>query len=139
MNDDAYTGMKLVDLIRTMYEVGRELEEAEAARKEIAARYDHLRLSVVPQRCEEEGIESMRVEGVGTLYLTSDMQVSIQGDARDAAYKWLEENGLDGLIKPTVNSSSLKAALKLELKEGRDVPEDLFRIHAFTRAAINKS
>ena len=134
-----YDDMRLVDLVREMKRTEQELEAAEAAAKEVRQRLDELRLKVIPERCETEGVESIRVEGVGTLYLTSDMQVSMIADRRDEAMQWLVDHGLSNLIKDTVNASSLKAALKLEIREGREVPTELFKVYPFTRAAINKS
>lgn len=134
-----YEGMRLVDLVREMYATEQELTKAESVAGDIRKKLDELRLKVIPERCDAEGVESIRVEGVGTMYLSSDMQVSMIADRKDDAMQWLVDNGLSNLIKDTVNASSLKAAIKLEIREGREVPGELFRVYPFTRAAINKS
>lgn len=53
-------------------------------------------------------------------------------------FAWLRVNGLGSLIKPTVNSSSLSGAVKEAMENGREFPEDLFRIHTKDGVSITR-
>lgn len=53
-------------------------------------------------------------------------------------YVWLKQNELGSLIKPTVNSSSLSAAAKELLGQGRELPEELFRTHNKDSVSITR-
>lgn len=133
-----YDGMSLVDLVKKMRAGELAKEEQEAKLKDINRHLDHLRIVKIPSKMEEDGVENMRVEGIGRVQLTSDMYVGIQSGHQEAAYQWLSDTGRGDLIRDNVNPSSLKAALKEAIRKGEEIPEDIFRISPFTRASITK-
>ena len=53
-------------------------------------------------------------------------------------YAWLADNGLESLVKPTVNASSLSAAAKEQIENGMELPEELFRVHPKIDISITK-
>lgn len=99
--------------------------------------YDEIRFKLLPDAMEEEGLESLRITGVGTVYLTDDINVSLKD--KEGAYKWLEDHGFGDIIKPYVFPQTIKAFTKEQINEGNELPEDLFKISPFTRAAIRSS
>lgn len=124
-------------LCRQMKMVQARKEELEAQLKEANAEFDVLRLEVIPQRCEDEGIESMKIEGVGRLSLTGDLYVSVKAGQQVSFFGWLRRERLGDLIKPGVNASTLRAFTKERLKHGKPVPEFL-NVTPYTRASITK-
>lgn len=129
----------LVDLgaaIRNMNEAIAQLAEDKTA---LQKEYDYLRFTLVPRVMDEQGIELLKIEGVGRLGLTSDINCSIKASAKEGAYEWLGDNGYGDLIQPTVNASSLKSAIKKAMADGLEVPEALFNISPFTRASVTKT
>lgn len=133
-----YDGLSLVDLVKKMRAGEIAKEEAEAKLKEINKHLDFLRLTKIPSKMEEDGIENLRIEGVGRVQLTSDIYAGIQSGHQEEAFQWLSDTGRGDLIKDTVNASSLKATLKEAMRKGEEIPEDIFRISPFTRASITK-
>lgn len=112
-------------------------ESADTAKKTIGKLYDWTRMGLVPMKMEEEGVENVRVVGIGRVSLTADLSVSMPD--KPAGYRWLAEHGLNDLITETVNASSLKAVIRRRLRDGDDVPEGVFKISPFTRASITKA
>lgn len=131
-------GMALTDIIKMMAQVEADKAELESKLKEINARYDTIRLRVIPERFDEDGIKIMNLTGIGRVQLAGDMYVSIPAGKREAAYEYLRDIGKGSLITPNVNPSTLKAAVKAMMKAGTELPEDLFKITPFTRASITK-
>lgn len=107
--------------------------------KEIQKAYDKLRLETIPNMMDDSGIEKLSLEGVGTLYLTSDVYTSIPAQTRPEAWEWLSDHGHGDLITQTVNSSTLKAFVKQAISNGEELPEGLFKVTPFSRASIRKS
>jgi hypothetical protein len=57
---------------------------------------------------------------------------------KEAAYKWLELTGNEGLIQETVNSSTLSAFAKSEMSEARELPAALFNTHVGMNTSVTK-
>lgn len=100
--------------------------------------FDWLRISHIPERMEAEELESMVIEGVGRMYLTTQFMASIKADCKEGAYQYLQDNGHGDIIQSTVNASSLKALAKLKLKANDPLPADLFNTHVGTAAVVQK-
>jgi hypothetical protein len=127
--------LSLLDMIRQMDETQKHKERVETDLKKINARYDVLRLELIPTKMEETGVENIKVEGVGQITLTGDMYVRTLNKG-DLAH-WLELNNLADLIQPTVNASTLKATIKGRMKKGLPLPdEEVVKVTPFTRASI---
>ena len=99
---------------------------------------DRLRNGIVPERMEEAGVQKMTIKGVGTLYLTNDMSVSIKPGMKEDVFNYFRDLDMADLIKEGIDPKTLKAQLKKLFSSGSIVPE-LFNISFFTRAAIRKS
>lgn len=135
---EAYGNWELLALIKEMKLYGEKKEALETDLKIINARYDVLRLEAIPERMDSDGVENMRVEGIGRVSLTADMFVSVKGGAKQGLYEWLDGHGLGDLVQPTVNASTLKAFVKRRMKEGKEVPTDFLNVTPVTRASITK-
>lgn len=133
----AYNGSSLVDLVRAMNNVRTMKERLENQLKDINAHYDVLRIELIPSKMEEEGIESLVVEGIGRVNLTADMYVSVTD--KDKFFDWLRANKLGDLIRPSIASSTLKAFIKGRIIKGTPVPEGMVKVTPFTRASITKA
>lgn len=133
-----YDKMTPVELVRAMYNLRQQKDAMEADLKVITAEFDFLRGVKIPSKFEDEGISLLKVEGIGRCNLTGDLQATIPADKKEAAFQFLRDTGREDLIQETVNSSTLKAAVKNMIQTNQDIP-DCFRVHTFTRASITKT
>lgn len=133
-----YDGLPTLDLVRAMHELNGRVDRLDDEQKLAQKHLDHLRFTRVPTAFETDGIDKIKVVGVGLCYLSDDVMASIKANAKGAAFTWLQDTGRGDLIQPTVNSSSLKASVKEALKKGEAFPEELFNVTPVTRAAIRK-
>jgi hypothetical protein len=111
-------------------------DEAEETLKQIDKEYDYLRMVHVPRMMENEGIENLRLTGIGLIYLQAVVRARVNSQNKAQAYQWLEDNGHGGLVTETVNAQSLSSAVKEMLSKNEEVPSDLFHVDALTQAAI---
>ena len=135
---DSCKGMPLQEAAAMQRDMSDIVDRASAVKAELQKRYDFIRFTFVPSVMEDEGIESARIEGVGRVYLSSDVNVSVKAGKSDEAQVWLVDTENGDLIKETVNSSSLRALIKSMMKKGEEVPYDIFNVSPFTRSQINK-
>ena len=131
-----YDSMDVVQLISAMHKFMERIDSLQEQLKALNKEYDFLRITKVPQKMEDEGIERLTVAGIGRVSLTADMHVSIKANQREKFYEWLRDNGRTDLLQETINPSTLKAAVKGMYKSGEEVPEDLLNVSPFTRASI---
>lgn len=125
-------------LARCMRDAQLAKEDLEAQLKIVNAHFDVLRLEILPARCEDQGVEGMKIEGVGRLGLTADLNVSVKAGMKEQLFGWFKKSRLGDLIQPTVNASTLKAFVKDRIKAGKPIPDDLLNVNPFTRASITK-
>ena len=101
--------------------------------------YDLIRFYLLPDLMEEEGIEGIKVAGVGRVNLQGDMWVSTRKGSSLELIQWLKDNGFEDIPKEGVNASTLKAWVKEQKLAGSEIPEELLNITPFTRASITKT
>jgi hypothetical protein len=89
--------------------------------------------------CEDD-MQSIKISGIGRLGLTNDARVSVASGMKYELHQWLEENGFEEVIQPSVNSSTLKAFIKEQKREGNPTPsEEVINYLPFLRASLTKA
>lgn len=126
--------LSVVNLAQEMKRLKAEIDELGDRKTQLQKEYDQIRFSKLPDAMDEDGIDQIRIEGVGTVYLTDDINVSVVD--KDNFYNWLGLEGFGDLIKPYIFPQSVKAFVKEQLAEGNELPEGFVKVSAFTRAAI---
>lgn len=123
---DRMKALPAIELGREMIRVRGELDEASNRKSELEKRYKAVR-KVLAQTMESENLEKFTVDGRG---INSKVEIfaSIPAGKREEAYQWLRDHGLGSLVVETVNASTLKAAVKEEITEGRPLPPELFKV-----------
>lgn len=136
---EKYKGITdIAHLVREMKRVQDAKVAADEVAKEWNAEFDVLRLEILPTVCEDQGVEGMRVEGIGRLNLTADLYVSVKSGQKEGWFGWLKKNKLSDLIVPSVNASTLKAWAKDRIKKGKPVPDEFLNVTPYQRASITK-
>jgi hypothetical protein len=131
--------MSIKSLAEKMVIVRTKLEASKSATAELQKEFDDIRKIQLPEAMEAAGMESTRLPNIGTISMRTDAYASIRGGQQDEAYEWMKNNGFGDLIKDFVHSSTLKAFLKEQFREGEQLPEDIFTFSPYSYAAITKS
>lgn len=130
-------GKSAIDLAILQAKLKEAHEAAEDIKSTLGKVYDWVRTIALPERMDEEGLETMKVVGVGRVSLTADLHAFIKD--KETGYQWLEDHGHGDLVTETVNAASLKALLRRMMRDGQEIPEDIFKVTPFTRASITKA
>ena len=105
-----FDNMNMQELAERFHKLQNELKESKAVSSEIQKEFDYLRKSVLPDKMEELGFDTVNITDVGRISLRAELYASIVADQKEAAFAWLAENGHGALIKDTVNRSSIVIA-----------------------------
>jgi len=98
---DSGTGKQLSDLVRTLRNVEKQIEDAEIHMKALKAEKHKLSVENIPSLMDEMGVERLDVDGL-TVERKMMVHASIPKDRKDEAFAWLRDNGLDDIIKNEV-------------------------------------
>jgi hypothetical protein len=128
-----------VGMVQFFDVLGQDIKALEEPLKRKKKLHDLLRKGLIPEQFEREDIETVRVAGVGTAYLSTRLFASIITAVHDKAFTWLRKNDLGDLISNTVNSSALSSSFKDRVAAGQSIPEALFHVHYETRVSVKKA
>ena len=119
-----------------------KLRAAHAALKDKAAviwaEVDYLRFTKIPDTLNDMKLESVKLKGIGTLGVR--MESSCSTVDKELLIEWLKERGFNSIISTdTINSSTLKAFVNAQMREGEEVPSaDMIKFTAYEMAVITK-
>ena len=126
--------------VATHYRNLVELEDAiERARLRVYHMKEYFQFHVLPPLFRDASVDTVKTLNGYTMKMIDDVSVSIPSDKKGDAYEWLSQNGYGDIIQSTVNSSTLKASVKVMLKDGMVIPEDVFKLNLFPRFTMTKS
>lgn len=134
-----FESMSIPQLAATLKELKYRLELVGALKTELQKTHDFLSIDVLPDRMDEEGIQTLKIKNVGRLQTSSDIRCTVPAKNKDSLQDWLTEHGHGSMISPTVNASTLKAFVKEMMKEGKEWPEELLNVHPYSRATVVKA
>ena len=95
----------LADQVERLEEMQHELEIREDALKEHKKQIEHLSGEVIPTMMSEMGLAHLKLMDGSTVDVKPNYSANISVANRDAAFKWLRENGLGDIIKNEISVS----------------------------------
>ena len=127
----------LLVLATRMRAIQARMDDMDIEWKALTKELDEIRLKLIPDLMNEEGIRTVTFDGIGRVQLAADLYVSIIGNEGET-YEWMKDNGYGGVVVEYIHPSTLKAIIKEGMEAGREFPEDKFKISPFSRASIVK-
>lgn len=131
-----------VEIIKHFNHIRIAAEEVKEAREDLAKITDFLSKDVIPDVVRELRERTgekppFSIEGVGRVSIATRISCSILDKPK--GYQWLRDTGNGSLIQETVNSSTLSAFAKSYVEdEGKDLPEDIFKMSSMSYTSITK-
>jgi hypothetical protein len=114
-------------------------DDLEEQLKDINQKLDNLRMREIPELMESLEVKTATFQGLGRVQLAADVYASTREGKKEDAFSWLRDCGYEGMITETVNASTLKALFRRMLKEGIEIPDEIFAVTPFIRASIVKA
>ena len=121
-----YQPKDTVTLLRSLQELKLQEEALKVQQQRLSERVEAV-AQVVAERWQQEGIQSMDVEGIGAFSLQQRLYVST-GD-KDTYKQWLRDNGMEGLIQETVAPKTTESLVRERLENGFPCDEMGLNIH----------
>lgn len=134
-----YDNMKVFQLATHLRALKNLKDEIKALHTAVQDEYEFLSVNILPERMDDEGIETLKIKDVGRLQSASDIRCNVPAANREALQEWLIEAGFESMVRPDVNSSTLKAFVKECMANGNPYPQELIKVTPFTRASVVKS
>ena len=142
------TGLESVaELLRKQLQMESQIEDTEAALKDLKEQHRKLSGEIIPEKMAELGMTSTEMYDGSKVQVVEDIYVSIPKDPQKskACYEWLEDNGLGDIIKNQVGISfgkgegNMAKHLEEEIKNMGLIPEVKVSVHPSTlKATIRK-
>ena len=133
-----YIEYTLLELVTELRDLRAASDDAEAFYKSQHAVYEIFSKQVVPARMEDEGMEQLTVEGIGRVNIRTDIYCSTKKGLGPDLKEWMKEHDMADIITDVINSSTLKAWVKEQMKAGNEIPEELLNVTPYDRAVITK-
>lgn len=129
--------MDLTQAVKQLREIKDRKDLLEAELKEVNGEIRRLSEQVIPEMMDDQDIEKLTVEGVGTCYLSTKIYANVKAENKEQFYSWLTENGHGDLIREHVFPASLNAFAKEQLQEGKALP-DFLEARLYPTATIRR-
>lgn len=117
-------------------------EFLDSERKEVYKTLEEMSRAVIPEMLETAEVSNITLDyGEGLKYrFGKNQRLTASVLDKEAAMDWLPKNGGEGLIQPTINSSSLSSfAKEFVATKGKDLPSDIFKVGTMTVTSITKA
>lgn len=109
---------------KPLTEAGKKLRELIDEKEKVEARLKDINKQIVkvetidlPKLMEDNEIPSFKVAGVGTIFLTTEVYVSVLKDDRPKLYEWAREQGHGGMITDWIFPNTFTAFVKRQLDD----------------------
>lgn len=132
-----------IEVIKHFNQVRLAAEEIKECREALNAMSDNLSRITIPDiiaNLKERTGEKppFNIEGVGRVTVSYRFSASMVD--KEAAFEWLRDNGHEGIIQETVNSSTLSAFAKNLLEtDGIELPPEAFKVGTSPYTSITKA
>ena len=116
---------KMIELAKEAGDLKEKKTDLEAKLKAVGQRLSQILDHELPEIMEDQEVPKFSVDGIGTIFLRTEVYSNVRKDDRETFYSWLRENGHEDLIVPWVFPATQKAFIKEQLNEGNPLPEFL--------------
>lgn len=93
---------ELARLVHEFKEMEAAIEEEEAYLKEMKEKYDAIGMGKIPDLFDSLGLSEIKLKTGEKVEIKRDFAASITAERQEVCFKWLIENGHEGIIKHDV-------------------------------------
>lgn len=120
----------LDDTVSLFADIRNRQEQVNRLSAKLAKLANELSFEVIPEIFQRTNTESPYNHVRGKFTLATRTNASVLDGQKDAAYAWLRKNDLGDIIIETIPWQTLGATAADLIKEGKELPDDLFEVSA---------
>lgn len=132
-------GQGVVEFTRAFVTMRTLKDQIEEVFKPFEKFYEEVKGIKLPACFEAHGVPTVTLEEGYRVTVAHNVRASVKGGQRDAAFKWLEDNGLGDIITSTVNASTLSALARSMAEENRELDSELFTVAILPTTSVTKT
>lgn len=129
---------KLASLAKELSDAIASKDRLKAELGEVEKKIIDLASKKIPMLMEDQEIEKIKIAGIGTMYLRQAVYAYINKEDQAAAFRWMRENGHNGLVVEYVHPKTLQAFVKEQTENGKPLPE-IIKASFIPTATIRKA
>lgn len=114
---------KMVELGKALFAAKLVKDDLEDQLKAVNATISQLATVELSKLMEDGEVPSFKIDGFGTVFLTTELFVSVLKENRAVLHAWLREIECGDLVQEGVAPQSLKALCKERLHGGKPLPD----------------
>jgi hypothetical protein len=107
------------------------------------AEYELLTQEVIPSKMDRDNIQNVTIQmpdgSRRQLRVLDQLSVKTPADKKADLWQWLQDHDAEALITSTVNSSTLAAFVREQIKKGGEIPSEICEITSWTAASLVKA
>lgn len=111
-------------------------EDLKEIYKPVYHQMNHYQQTVLPDLFRFNLVTTTKTLYGHTVTMSEDFNVSIPANKKEDAYEWLYKNGYGDIVSTTINSSTLKATIKVINETALPVPGDIFKISNYVKMSV---
>ncbi len=128
-----------IELSRVFVKIRLLKDEMDAIMKGFDAFYEELAKVKLPAVFDAHKVPSVSLDEGYRVTVSHALRASIRGGVdKEAAYQWLNENGLGDIVTRTVNASTLSAVAKTMAEDNRELDSELFNVAVLANTSFNR-
>ncbi len=138
-----FKGLSYNELVGAMMEAQDEHARLKAETSEAWNDVCFITRRVIPSRFEQDNIQNITVilpDGTKKqLLVIPQVSVKTPPEKKLELWKWLREHDAAEIISETVNSSTLAAYVRQQMKDGQPYPNDICEVSMYDTASLRKA
>lgn len=108
---------------KDLFKLKRQKDKLEEQLKATNLAITQLATGDLAKLMEDSEVDSIKIKGMGTVYLATELYASVNKDDRPKLYAWLRDKGHGDLIQDYVFPQTLTAFAKEQLEKGQALPD----------------
>ena len=135
MNDMNDVSPDIAVALMKMSALKRQYDQMKKESTEVWNEYNDYRYNKIPELAEDLGITGGTFPGIGRLTIRDELTAKQTDKVK--LYGWMCDNGHEDMLQSTINSSTLRAFVREQIKQSNPVPDGV-EINAYPIAVLTK-
>ena len=139
MESEQATTPRIKDLAQRFIEMRDQKQALETKIKDLDDEASLINMELVKALQDEEA-QSVKIEGIGTVFLCGKFHAACPVNMREELINWLDANGVGDLAKRSVHPKTLESEYQKWVEEDKPLPpEDMVKVFKQTVARVRRS
>lgn len=128
-----------IELARALVVLRFLKDKIDAAFKEFTDIYASVKDVKLPEAFDRANIPNVTLDEGYRVGVSHSLRASVKANMKDAAIKWLQDNGLGDIVTETINASTLSAVARTMAEDNKELDESVFHVFIQPTTSVTKT